>query len=68
MKIANAPVTEVNTTDKTVNIERARLEYRLHALLVDAHAAGFVVTVELESLPDLAMGNYRMVGSVRGAR
>lgn len=41
---------------------------RLRKLLIEARMLGFVITVELETLEPLAMGNYRMRGLVRGAR
>jgi hypothetical protein len=41
---------------------------RLQDVLDAAHAQGFVVTVELVPEKPLAMGNYRMIGRVRGMR
>lgn len=41
----------------------------LNRLLRKAHDLGFVVTVDLEQIGTIpAMGNYRMVGHVRGIR
>lgn len=40
----------------------------LHQLLQRAELCGFVVTVGLVPNEPLAMGNYRMVGHVRGGR
>jgi hypothetical protein len=40
----------------------------LDDLLLRAAARGFVIEVRLEPLQPLAMGNYRMLGTVRPAR
>jgi hypothetical protein len=46
----------------------ASLQEQLITLLDNAFLAGFVITVELKPFEPLAMGNYRMVGHVRGGR
>jgi hypothetical protein len=41
---------------------------KLQDVLNLAHVQGFIVTVELVPERPLAMGNYRMIGRVRGMR
>jgi len=41
-----------------------QIRQQAEQLIADAEAAGMVVTIELESLQPLAMGNHRMVAAV----
>lgn len=46
---------------------QASLEREVAALIASAEAHGFVVTIETVATLPLAMGNHRMVGTVRVA-
>jgi hypothetical protein len=54
--------TAINNTFRNVYVRELR------ELLRRAAQDGYVITVELKPCAPLAMGNYRMVGNVRGAR
>lgn len=69
--MSNRPKVVVDRTTATANLERRvkfDLGVALQQLLDTAHECGFVITVDLDPQQPLAMGNYRMVGFVRGAR
>jgi hypothetical protein len=48
--------------------EMAEIRLRLRSLIRQARDKGYVITVDLESLEPLAMGNYCMIEDVRPAR
>lgn len=68
--MARAPKVTIDRTTATAKVE-SRVKYdigrQLNMLLQTAYELGYVITVELEPHVPLAMGNYRMVGFVRGA-
>jgi hypothetical protein len=53
---------------KELFVSEETLKAQLDILLHTAKRCGFVLTVELVSNKPLAMGNYKMVGSVRETR
>lgn len=66
-----APKVVIDRSTATAHLERQvkdEIAKQLNMLLQTAYELGFVITVETEPQAPLAMGHYRMVGHVRGAR
>lgn len=69
--MTRAPKVIIDRLTATAHLERQvkdGLAKELATLLQTSYELGFVITVETEPDAPLAMGNYRMVGHVRGAR
>jgi hypothetical protein len=58
----------VETINVGAECQRELLAAQARQLISDARLMGLVVTIELQSPPPLAMGNYEMVPDVRFAR
>lgn len=69
VELSKRPIVRTGiAADADQRITQNQIANQLQILLDTVHELGFVVTVDTVSLPKLAMGNYVMVGNVRGAR